>query len=114
MSETTLSYDCRKMANHYGILVRKVHAEGWRGWPDLELIFPFDGQTVRVEMKNPNGKGRTSALQREEHVKIRTQGGYVYVCKSKPEFRAIIEAHLVDEFLNPVYKYAYKKGPYKC
>lgn len=103
MSETKLQYDCRKLAHGFGILVRKVHAESWRGWPDLELIFPFSGETVRVEMKNPNGRGRTSSLQRAEHEKIRAQGAHIYVCKDKPQFLSIIQHHLVDKDLQPCF-----------
>jgi hypothetical protein len=93
--ESKLQSKCRDLANANRVLVRKVHAEGNRGWPDLELIFPINGETVRVEMKNPNGEGMLGELQRIEHRKIRSQGAIVYTCDSFEDFEIIIKRHLI-------------------
>ena len=82
-------------ANNFDILVRKVHVEGRKGWPDLELIFPITGETVRVEMKNPNGRGRLEKLQKAEHKKIRKRNAVVYVCQDFEHFKQIVHKHLV-------------------
>jgi hypothetical protein len=92
--ESKLQSKCRIFANENRVLVRKVNADGNRGWPDLELIFPVDGETIRVEMKNPNGKGRLGELQHDEHEMIRAQGAIVYTCDSLEDFKNIIKRHL--------------------
>ena len=63
MTESKLQGACAKYARQNKVLVRKVHCEQRRGWPDLLLIFPGKGKVVFVEMKNPNGRGKLSALQ---------------------------------------------------
>lgn len=92
--ESTLQRQCRAFAIYNNVLMRKVRAEGKRGWPDWELIFPHTGETIRIEMKNPNGKGRLHDLQRIEHILIRGQNAVVYTCDSYDYFCKIIKRHL--------------------
>ena len=92
--ESKLQKKCRRSAKYYGVIARKVNSDGERGWPDLELIFPVNGETVFVEMKNPNEKGGLSPLQKRVHEKIRKQGATVYVCLSFTHFIKILECHL--------------------
>ena len=92
--ESKLQYKCVKVCKEKHIIARKINADGNRGWPDLLLIFPVTGETVYVEMKNPNGKGILSSSQRLEHKKIKAQGAAVYVCNSLDGFYKIIKGHL--------------------
>ena len=92
--ESKLQSTCIRFAEEHGVLVRKVHVEGRRGWPDLELIFPPSGLTIRVEMKHPNGRGVLSKLQLIEHKRIQKRGGIVYVCESFKHFCEIIREHV--------------------
>ena len=94
MGESKLQVKCREHAEKNNVLVRKVHVEGKKGWPDLLLIFPVIGRTVYVEMKNPNKKGRLSKLQDREITKIRKQNASAYVCDNFEKFVSIIEVHL--------------------
>ena len=91
--ESKLQKKCVRHAARHRILVRKIHAEGWRGFPDLLLIFSH-GLIIFVEMKNPNMKGILSELQAMEHTKIRKQGAKVYTCDSFEQFKSIIKRHL--------------------
>lgn len=95
MGESKLQKDCINVCKNNSVLVRKVHVEGKRGWPDLLLIFRGSGETVYVEMKNPNGKGVISELQKKEHALIRDQGAAVYFCSDFLYFKEIILKHLV-------------------
>lgn len=92
--ESKLQKKCVKLAKLNDILVRKVHVEGRRGWPDLLLIFPISGKTVYVEMKNPNGKGALAKLQNRELGRIRKQNASAYVCQSYARFKDILATHL--------------------
>ena len=92
--ESKLQSRCRVTAEAFGVVTRKVNTDGERGWPDLELIFPVNGETVFVEMKNPNKKGGLSKLQHRAHRRIKLQGAHVYVCDSYDEFMGILKYHL--------------------
>ncbi len=92
--ESKLQRKCGKEAKEHHIIVRKINADSNRGWPDLLLIFPNTGETVYVEMKNPNGKGVLSSSQKLEHDKIKAQGASVYTCDSLVTFNLIIKRHL--------------------
>jgi len=92
--ESKLQNKCRGHAEKYRVLVRKVHVEGRKGWPDLLLIFPVTGETVYVEMKNPNLKGTLGKLQAREQDKIRKRGGAAYICDDFSYFCTIIKRHL--------------------
>ena len=92
--ESKLQAKCVKLAKANNIIIRKIHCEGRKGWPDLVLIFPMTAVTVWVEMKNPNGKGRVSVLQNSEIRRIKGQGGHVYVCESYEHFLEILDTHV--------------------
>lgn len=94
MGESKLQKKCCDYARNWGVLARKVHVERRKGWPDLLLIFPYTGETVYVEMKNPNGKGKIAELQRTEHQKIVNQGASAYFCENFNIFRALVQTHL--------------------
>ena len=92
--ESKLQKRCRAAAKTYGVISRKVNTDGESGWPDLELLFPVNGETVFVEMKNPNDKGGMSPTQIQVHKRIRKQGADVYVCLSFTYFMVILRHHL--------------------
>jgi len=92
--ESKLQTKCRKEAESYGVLFRKIHAEGRGGWPDILLIFPTTGEVVFVEMKNPNKKGKVSALQQREHKRIMARGAKLYICYAYDYFCEILKRHL--------------------
>ncbi len=92
-----LQKKCKEYAESLRVLVRKVRVEGRRGWPDLELIFPVSGETVRVEMKNPNGEGHLAVLQKREHNRIKKQNAAVYTCDNFEYFKVIVGVHLIVE-----------------
>ena len=94
MGESTLQHECFAYAKKCGVVARKIHAEGRRGWTDALLIFPVTGETVYVEMKNPNGKGKIAKLQSIEHQKIIGQGASAYFCKNFAVFKMIVQLHL--------------------
>ena len=97
--ESKLQKSCVKLAKRNKVLAIKVHAEGKKGWPDLLLIFPINGKTVYVEMKNPNGKGVLSKLQEREIAKIHKQNASAYTCKSYDHFKTILKTHLSSDFV---------------
>ncbi|PCJ38959.1 MAG: hypothetical protein COA71_14760 [SAR86 cluster bacterium] len=94
--ESKLQRQCVKCAENYGLLVRKVHAEGHKGWPDLEIIFK-NGETIRFEVKNPNGNGRLSSAQIREHNKIKNMGAIVHTVANFDEFFKILIKHLKSQ-----------------
>ncbi len=94
MSESKLQRKCCGYASGLNILARKVHCEQRKGWPDLLLIFPGTGETVYVEMKNPNGNGVVARLQYIEQAKLYKQGAAMYICDSFSDFAKIVERHL--------------------
>lgn len=96
--ESKLQAKCVNLAKINKILVRKVHAENRKGFPDLLLIFPITGRTVYVEMKRPDGTGKLSKLQDREIGRIRKQNASVYRCDSYERFARIIEVHLRSDF----------------
>jgi hypothetical protein len=96
MSEAQLQKKCGVYARRNRVLVRKIHAEQRKGWPDLILVFPISGETVYVEMKNPNGKGTLAEVQKIERDKIRAQNASVYTCDSFDDFKRIIDNHLPE------------------
>lgn len=99
MMESKLQKQCIKLAKLNRVLIRKVHVEGRKGWPDLLLIFPVNGKTVYVEMKNPNGKGVLAKLQEREINKIRKQNASAYTCKAYERFKDILATHLVADLI---------------
>jgi len=103
MGESKLQKDCVKLAKANGILARKVHAENYKGWPDLLLVFPVTGKTIYVEMKNPNKKGSLSKLQEREIEKIQKQNASAYVCDSYRIFVDILTVQTGDfiKHVNP-------------
>lgn len=99
MLESKLQAKCAKLAKLNKVLVRKIHAESRKGFPDLLLIFPITGQTVYVEMKRPNGTGQLAKLQERELNRIRKQNASAYQCDSYKWFTHIIETHLRCDFI---------------
>lgn len=96
--ESKLQKKCFELAKLNNVLVRKVHVEGRKGFPDLLLVFPVTGRVVFVEMKHPNGKGVLAKLQERELGRLRKQGASAYVCDSYEWFANIIETHLRTDF----------------
>lgn len=65
-----------KYARGFGVLAYKFNSDSHNGVPDY--LFIHRGEVIFIEFKAP-GKQPT-ALQLEEHTKIRQQGIPVYVC----------------------------------
>ena len=78
--ESNLQVKIRKRFELMGILVFKFRSPAQRGVPDLLLI--CDGKTIYMELKNPNKKGRLSALQEVVIGEMRQHGAVVYVIDS--------------------------------
>ena len=93
MSESSLQACIKKMCKENNILCYKWSSPSCRGVPDLILVFP-SGRVTFVEVKNPNGKGRLSDLQKLQIDKLTKQGASVYVCDSKE-----IATHIINEGL---------------
>jgi hypothetical protein len=51
------------------------------------------GRALFVELKRPDGKGRVDPKQREVMAAIEANGGAVEVCRSVPDFIAILRRH---------------------
>jgi len=94
MLESKLQAKCVKLAKRNKIMVRKIHAENRKGFPDLLLIFPDTGIVAFVEMKRPDGTGQLSKLQDREIGRIRKQGANAYQCMSYSRFLSILTLHL--------------------
>ena len=58
------------------------------GVPDIVLV--HGGKALFVELKRPDGKGRVDPKQREAMAAIEANGGAVEVCRSVPDFIAIL------------------------
>jgi len=91
--ESVLQRQCIKCAENYGLIARKVNAEAYRGWPDLMVMFK-GGDVIWFELKNPNGSGRLSELQKEQCKLITAMGGEVYIIASLEAFFTIITRKL--------------------
>ena len=96
--ESKLQKQCTKLARLNRIVVRKIHAENYKGFPDLILVFPITGKVVFVEMKRPDGTGKLSKLQEREIARLRKQGASAYECDSYEWFTSIIKTHLRADF----------------
>lgn len=79
MTEGTLQRYFKRQAKLAGILWRKIKFEGQRGCPDV--LIAKGGKVVLVELKNPNGKGKLSEIQKRQIKKLADAG---------------IEAHVID------------------
>ena len=91
--ESKLQSKCIKYARSKKIIMRKIDAASYRGWPDTLLIFP-GGETIYVEFKNPVRKCQLSTLKKIEHGKLKRQGTTIYTCDDFEDFKKIIERHL--------------------
>lgn len=92
MTESILQKHIIREATRRGILALKVEAVGRRGLPDLLLI--CNGKTVHMEVKNPSGTGRLSALQVHMIEQLRQHGATVFVVDSLNEAIALLESML--------------------
>ena len=90
-TESELQKYTAKGLREVGCLVYKFASPSRRGVPDLILIKP-DGDTIYVEMKSPNGKGRLSKLQEIEIKKIRNNNAMVLVVESQAQADNLIIA----------------------
>jgi hypothetical protein len=83
-NERSLQRDCLKHARSLGMFARKVETPNYAGFPDCLLI--NEGTTFFVEFKHPNGTGRLSALQKNDHATLENHGANVYVIDSYAGF----------------------------
>jgi hypothetical protein len=88
MTERALQNKCIRKAKALGWLAYKFASPANRGVPDV--IFIYDGRVVFIEFKNPDGKGRLSALQKHTINLMRNNGAQVFVVDSEDHFNAII------------------------
>lgn len=77
MSEKLLQQKLQKFCKQNTLLVYKFASPSHRGVPDL-LVFGR-GRVALIEVKNPNGNGRLSALQERTIAHIQAQDIPVYV-----------------------------------
>ena len=87
-SEKNLQAYVKTILKKAGCLVYKFSSPSNRGVPDLLAILP-SGETIYLEIKNPNGKGRISELQRHHVNLIRKQNGYADYIDSKEKADAL-------------------------
>lgn len=88
MKEYEIEHWSKQKARQLGWWVRKFTTPARRAAPDD--IFAKNGRVFWVEFKASDGV--VTELQRIEHEEMRKQGLTVYVCNSREEFTAIIEA----------------------
>ena len=67
-----------KRLEEHDVLIYKFESPGRRGVPDL-LCFPMNKPAFLIEVKNPNKRGRLSAMQMYQADKIQHQGTAVYI-----------------------------------
>jgi len=92
MSESVLQKQIISEAKKRGMLALKVEAVGRRGLPDLLVI--SNGQTTYIEVKNPNGKGKLSELQKLMIADMKDHGAEVFVTDDIAEAIDILEKML--------------------
>lgn len=92
--ESNLQGKCRDYAKSQGLIFRKLKAEGFRGFPDSLVVFPY-GLIIFIEFKNPNGNGRLSEMQKREIKKLRNYKVVVFVVDNFEDFKFIIDEHNV-------------------
>ena len=80
MSEATLSKYIYNKAKALGCMVVKIDASH-RGWPDRLIL--HNGKCMFIEVKNPNGRGRLSKLQRYTIERIKSIGIQAFVIDNK-------------------------------
>ena len=83
-AEKNLQVYVKNKLKSVGCLVYKFASPSNRGVPDLLAITP-SGETIYLEIKNPNGKGRVSELQRHHINLIRGNHGYADYIDSKDQ-----------------------------
>ncbi|MDB4261351.1 hypothetical protein N9878_00650 [bacterium] len=81
MSEGSLQAYFKNQCKARGVFWRKIKFEGQRGCPDVMIA--FEGRVMFVELKNPNGKGKLSALQVRQILKMNTAGLTCHVTDNK-------------------------------
>jgi hypothetical protein len=94
-TEKTLQQYIVRILKHVGCITYKFASPSNRGVPDLIVITPT-GNTLYIEVKHPNKKGKLTELQKHTINKFRNQKATVYVVDSKEEARRIanrIEHH---------------------
>jgi hypothetical protein len=87
MSERALEKYLVEQARRHAWLCFKWVSPAQRGVPDRILIGPA-GKTIFIELKNPNGTGRLSALQQYTIDKLNEHGCDVRVIASRGEIDA--------------------------
>lgn len=89
MSEKTLQLNIMKFCNNLGnLIVYKFASPSKRGVPDLLIV--SQGRCLFIEVKNPNGKGRVSALQMKEIRRLNGIGVPAYVVDDLKDAERII------------------------
>jgi hypothetical protein len=91
-TEKTLQAYIKKIFTADAWLVYKFASPSRRGVPDLILISP-DGDTIYIEVKHPNGKGKLSVLQKHHIHLIRNNNATVYVIDSKESAEETLELY---------------------
>jgi hypothetical protein len=92
MSESALQVRVMGFCKVHGFLALKFSSPAHAGVPDLVIL--GNGKTIFYELKNPNGKGRLTELQKVTHEKMRAHGAEVYVGHDYPTITSTILARL--------------------
>ena len=89
MTEGSLQRYFKRQAKLAGILWRKIKFEGKRGCPDV--LVAKGGKVVLVELKNPDGKGKLSELQKSQIKKLTDAGIEALVIDTQKDIDDVIE-----------------------
>lgn len=77
MTEAALQAKVVKWCKSNGYLALKFVSPANAGCPDLVIL--GNGKVLFYELKNPNGSGRLTELQKVTHDRMRAHGAEVYV-----------------------------------
>lgn len=89
MTEGSLQRYFKRQAKLAGILWRKIKFEGQRGCPDV--LIAKGGKVVLVELKNPNGKGKLSEIQKRQIKKLTDAGIEALIIDTQKEVDDVIK-----------------------
>lgn len=84
------------LCRQFDVLCYKMEVAGRRGFPDLMLISPM-GRLVFVELKTPKKTGKLSALQKNEHKRLRACGLTVVVADDQDDIKKTIAALITEQ-----------------
>lgn len=99
MREKALENKIKKHLESKGYWFIKVHGSsiGKSGIPDI--IACIEGVFVALEIKNPNGKGKISELQKYNISKINDSGGEAFIIDSFEDYLEKYEEIIANNYI---------------